>query len=51
MHNEQNPDNGLGTLPITYQRRSTSGAVGDGPGTTAKYLRGAADIDLGTTIK
>jgi hypothetical protein len=32
-------------------RRTTSGAAGKGQGTTAKYLRCAASIGLGTTIK
>jgi hypothetical protein len=31
-------------------RRSKSGAAGNGPGNTAKNLRGAAAIGLGTTI-
>ena len=34
----------------TALRRTTSGAAGNGFCTTAKYLRGAADIGLGTTI-
>jgi hypothetical protein len=32
-------------------QRTTSGAAGNGLYTTAKYMRGAAGIDLGTTIK
>ena len=32
-------------------RCTTSGAAGDGLGTTIKYLRGAASIGLGTTVK
>ena len=41
---------GLGAT-IKYLRRSTSGATGNGLCTTAKYLRGAAGIGLGTTTK
>ena len=40
----------LGTT-IKDLRRSTSGAACNGLGTTIKYLRAAADIGLGTTIK
>jgi hypothetical protein len=32
-------------------RKTASGAAGNGMGTTIKYLRAAADIGLGTTIK
>jgi len=32
-------------------RQTTSGAAGNGLGTTIKYLRGAASIGLGTTIR
>jgi hypothetical protein len=35
---------------MKYLRRSTSGAAGNGLGTTAKYLRGAAGSGLGTTL-
>jgi hypothetical protein len=34
-----------------YMQRTTSGAAGNGLYTTIKYMRGAADIDLGNTIK
>ena len=34
-----------------YMQRTTSGAAGNGLLTTAKYMRGAAGIGLGTTIK
>jgi hypothetical protein len=34
-----------------YLRRTTSGAKINVPGTKIKYLRGAAYIGLGTTIK
>jgi hypothetical protein len=36
---------------LKYLRRSTSGTAGNGLSITAKYMRGAAGIDLGTTIK
>jgi hypothetical protein len=36
---------------IKYLRRTTSGAMGSGLGTTPKYLRGAAGISLCATIK
>ena len=36
---------------MKYLRRSTNGAAGNVFGTTIKYLLGAADIGLGTTIK
>jgi hypothetical protein len=36
---------------IKYLWRSTSGAAGNGLGAMTNYLRGAASIDLGTTIK
>jgi hypothetical protein len=36
---------------IKYLRCTTSGAAGNGLGTTIIYLRAAAGIDLGTTIK
>jgi hypothetical protein len=36
---------------IKYLRRSKSSAAGNGLRTTAKYLRGAAGIGLGTTIR
>ena len=32
-------------------QRTTSDAVGNGLYTAIKYMRGAVDIDLGTTIK
>jgi hypothetical protein len=32
-------------------RRTTGAAAGNGLDTTLSYLRGAAGIDLGTTIK
>jgi hypothetical protein len=34
-----------------YLRHTTSGTAGNGLGTTIKYLRGTAGIDLGTTAK
>jgi hypothetical protein len=34
-----------------YMQRTTSGAAGNNLYTTIKYMRGAADIGLGTTIK
>jgi hypothetical protein len=34
-----------------YLQFTTSGAAGNGLGTTIKYLRAAAGIGLGTTIK
>jgi hypothetical protein len=34
-----------------YIQRTTSSAAGNGLYTTIKYMRGAVDIDLGTTIK
>jgi len=34
-----------------YLRRTTSGAARNGLYTTIKYMRGTADIGLGTTIK
>jgi hypothetical protein len=36
---------------IKYLRCTTSGAAGNGLGTTIKHLRAAAGIGLGTTIK
>jgi hypothetical protein len=41
---------GNGTTAI-YMKRTTSGAAGNGIGTTTKYVCGAAGIGLGTTIK
>jgi hypothetical protein len=41
---------GLGTT-TSYMQRAASGAAGNGLYTTIKFLRGAADIGLGTTIK
>jgi hypothetical protein len=41
---------GLSTT-IKHLRSSSSGAAGNGLGTTIKYLRGAAGIGLGTSIK
>ena len=34
-----------------HMQRTTSSATGDGLHTTIKYMRGAAGIGLGTTIK
>jgi hypothetical protein len=34
-----------------YMQRTTSDSAGNGLYTTIKYMRGAAGIDLGTTIK
>jgi hypothetical protein len=34
-----------------YMQRTTSGAAGNGMYTTMKYMRGAAGIGLGITIK
>jgi ribosome biogenesis GTPase A len=34
-----------------YMQRTKSGAAGNGLGTTIKYMRGAADIGLGSKIK
>jgi hypothetical protein len=34
-----------------YMQRTTSGAAGNGLHTTVKYMRGASDIGMGTTIK
>jgi hypothetical protein len=34
-----------------YMQRTTSGVAGNGLYTTVKYLRGAADIGIGFTIK
>ena len=34
-----------------YMQRTTSGAAGNGRYITIKYMRGAAGIGLGTTIK
>jgi hypothetical protein len=34
-----------------YMQRSTSGTAGNGLHTTVKYMRCAAGIGLGTTIK
>jgi hypothetical protein len=34
-----------------YMQRTTSGAAGNGQHTTIKYMRGAASIGLGITIK
>ena len=34
-----------------YMQRTTSGVAGSGLYTTVKYLRGAADIGIGFTIK
>ena len=34
-----------------YMQRTTSGTAGNGLYITIKYMRGAAGIDLGTTIK
>jgi hypothetical protein len=34
-----------------YMQRTTSGAAGSGPYITIKYMRCAAGIGLGTTIK
>jgi hypothetical protein len=34
-----------------YMQRTTSGAAGNGLYTTAKYMRSASGIGLGTTIK
>jgi hypothetical protein len=39
------------TLAPRSSAGTTSGAAGNGLGTTIKYLRGAAGIGLGTTIK
>jgi hypothetical protein len=36
---------------IKYLLQTTSGAAGNDPRTTAKYLRGDAGIGLGTTVK
>jgi hypothetical protein len=40
----------LGTA-IKYLQRVASTVAGNGLGTTISYLRGAANIGLGTTIK
>jgi hypothetical protein len=34
-----------------FMQRATSGAAGNGLYNTIKYMRGAASISLGTTIK
>jgi hypothetical protein len=36
---------------IKYLRHKRSGATGNGLGTSIRYLRGAAGIGLGTTMK
>jgi hypothetical protein len=50
MHNERRRGQRLGAA-INYLRCTTSGAAGNGLGTTIKFPRAAAGIDLGTTIK
>jgi hypothetical protein len=40
----------LGTT-VKYLRRTAIAAAGDGLGTAIKYLHGAVDTDLSTTIK
>ena len=49
-HNERRREQRPGAA-IKYPRCTTSGAAGDGLGTTIKYLRAAAGIGLGSTIK
>jgi hypothetical protein len=50
MHNERRRGQRPGAT-IKYLLCTSSGATGNGLGTTIKYLRGAAGIGLGTTIK
>ena len=50
MHNERRRGQRPGAT-IKYLRCTTSGAAGNGLGTTAKYLSAAAGIGLGTAFK